>query len=312
MEHLKKVAFWLIVLTIGYFQLSSAWALILGVVLAFTIGNAYSSLTKKFIPYLLQISIVGLGFGMNLNDVAKAGLNGMALTVISITATLCLGLQLGRFFKIDQKTSWLISVGTAICGGSAIATIAPIIKAKEENISVALGTVFLLNALALLIFPPIGHSLLLTQEQFGLWSALAIHDTSSVVGANLQYGPQALQIGTTIKLARALWIIPLSFIVSFYFRDQAEGKKFVKIKIPWFILGFLLSSLIATFFPLIKSITSPIEQVSKMALILTLFFIGISLNPKMLKTVGLKFILQGVGLWCVVLSLSLLFVKFFI
>ncbi len=311
MEYLKKSLFWVLVLSISFFQLSSAWALVLGVVMAFTLGNPYSAVTKKLTPLFLQISIVGLGFGMNLQEVAKAGLTGFTLTILSISATLLIGLLLGHIFKVDTKTSWLISIGTAICGGSAIAAIAPIIKAKEENISIALGTVFLLNALALIIFPPVGHVLNLTQTQFGTWSALAIHDTSSVVGATLQYGTQALQVGTTIKLARALWIIPLSFLVGHYFnfKDKQESK--FKIKIPWFILGFLLSSLIASFLPQIKPLTTKIELASRMALILTLFFIGTGLSPKTLKTVGFKSIFQGVGLWLIVLSSSLFLLKYF-
>lgn len=311
MNTLSKIAFWLILLSIGFFHLSSALALVLGVVLALVFTNPYSVYTKKLTPLFLQISIIGLGFGMNLTEVLKAGLSGFGYTIISIAGTLFLGLLIGKYLQVEKSTSLLLSVGTAICGGSAIAAISPIIKAKEESISIALGSVFLLNALALLIFPPIGHYFHLSQEQFGLWSALAIHDTSSVVGASMQYGPEALQIGTTVKLARALWIIPLSFGIGYYWKKQQEtpqGK--TKLKIPWFILGFLLTALFTSLFPEAHFVTQKLELLAKQTLILTLFFIGTSLSYQTIKKVGLKPMVQGFSLWILVLIMTLTFVLF--
>lgn len=287
---------------------NSAVALVLGTSIALFFSNPFSDKTKIYSPKLLTYSVVGLGAGMNLSTVAKAGLSGIGFTAISITGSLFLGLAFGKLFKSESKTSILISVGTAICGGSAIAAVAPVIKAKPQSISVALGTVFLLNALALIIFPPIGHYLNLTQDQFGLWSALAIHDTSSVVGAGLQFGPQALEIGTTIKLARALWIVPLTFGFSFFAR-RTDQEIVSKTKKPWFILGFLFLAALVTWIPALHGPGKFIEMFARKILVLTLFLIGSNLSLSTLKSVGFRPLLQGVCLWLIVSLSTLLIMK---
>jgi uncharacterized integral membrane protein (TIGR00698 family) len=299
---------------------SSALALLLGVGLALTFGNPWIEQTKKLTPRLLSYSIVGLGAGMNLVTVAQAGMAGLGYTAVSIILTLGLGLALGRWLKSERETSILISVGTAICGGSAIAAVAPVIRAKPQVMTVALGTVFILNAVALLLFPVIGHAMGLSQNQFGIWSALAIHDTSSVVGAGLKYGVEALRVGTTVKLARALWIVPLTF--AFAFVQNAEAKNdaisqdktsFSRVKKPWFILGFVLMAGIATWLPVMLSgagtVAILVEALARKGLVLTLFFIGANLSLATLKEVGLRPFLQGLTLWLSVLVVTLLFVK---
>lgn len=272
-------------------------ALLIGIALAVSLGNPYSRVTGKYTSLLLQWSVIGLGFGMNLLVVASVGLHGIGYTVVGISTTLFLGYLLARAFKVERDTGVLISVGTAICGGSAIAAVAPTLRAKPNSISVALGTVFTLNAIALVIFPPLGHMLGLSQSQFGLWSALAIHDTSSVVGASLQYGAEALQIGTTVKLARALWIVPLTIASSSLF---AKGGEKGKAKRPWFILGFVLAAALVTWIPQAQVAGHWIEAVAKRTLVLTLFLIGANLTLATLKAVGIKPLLLGVSLWILV------------
>ena len=291
---------------------TSASALALGVLIAVIWGNPFSDRTKIYSQKLLSYSIVGLGAGMNLITVSQAGLEGLSYTVISITLTLILGLSLGKILKADSDTSLLISVGTAICGGSAIAAVSPVIKARSQSITVALGTVFILNALALVIFPNIGHHFELTQRQFGLWSALAIHDTSSVVGASLQYGAEALQIGTTVKLARALWIVPLTLGLSFVQRKQQVDRQQGPTKKPWFILGFLMMAAVFTWLPQFNKIGHSIELVARKGLVLTLFLIGLNLTRSTLKAVGLRPFLQGLILWLIVSIVSLISIKFII
>ena len=288
---------------------SAATALLLGVLVAVLSGNPFVDYTKKYAQNLLALSIVGLGAGMNLVAVGAAGLSGLGVTVVTITLTLLLGVMLGRLLKSDRETSLLISVGTAICGGSAIAAIAPVMRAKPHAIAVALGTVFLLNAVALVLFPILGHFLELSQRQFGLWSALAIHDTSSVVGAGLQYGADALQIGTTVKLARALWIVPLTLAFGFWYRDAAQQGK-VKTKKPWFILGFLLMAALVTWVPALQGVGHDIEGVARKGLVVALFLIGSNLTVDTLKQVGLRPLLLGVALWVVVAVSTLLLVKY--
>jgi uncharacterized integral membrane protein (TIGR00698 family) len=270
-------------------------ALFLGLIIAQFVGHPYQQHNKKLTTYLLQYSIIGLGFGMNIQTALKAGSQGILFTVVSILGTLLLGTLLGRAFKIDKKTSHLISSGTAICGGSAIAAVAPVIQAEEQQISVALGIVFILNSIALFVFPILGHQLHLTQHQFGLWSAIAIHDTSSVVGAASAYGTEALEVATTVKLARALWIIPVALGTAFAFRN---GKQ--KIKIPYFIGGFILAMFIYTYVPAIHPISPYIVAVAKKGLTITLFLIGAGLSRKAIRAVGVKPLLQGVILWVVI------------
>jgi len=267
-------------------------ALLMGLIIAQFIGHPYLHLNHKATHILLQISVVGLGFGMNVTSAMKAGKEGILFTIISIIATLIIGFVLGKFLKIEKKTSFLISAGTAICGGSAIAAISPVIKAEEKQISMALGTIFILNSVALVVFPFIGHTLNLSQTQFGMWCAIAIHDTSSVVGAASKYGPQALEVATTVKLARALWIIPVAFFSTFIFKNKGT-----KIKIPYFIGLFVLAMIANTYIPFVQEYSSYFTTIAKSGLTLTLFLIGCGLSRKVLLSVGYKPLLQGIVLW---------------
>ncbi|HTI60316.1 YeiH family protein [Mucilaginibacter sp.] len=275
-------------------------ALLLGIIFAQFVGHPFAQASHKITAWLLKIAVVGLGFGMNIHSAVSAGKDGFLFTSISIVSVLSIGLVAGRLMKIDKKTSFLISAGTAICGGSAIAALSPVIQAKEKQISVAMGTIFILNSVALFLFPAIGHRLHLSQNQFGLWCAIAIHDTSSVVGAASHYGQQALEVATTVKLARALWIIPVAFLTSALFKTGSR-----KVSIPYFIGLFILAMLINTYIPIIKPLVPYITSVSKTGLTLTLFLIGTSLSFKTLKTVGLVPLLQGVLLWTIISVTSL-------
>lgn len=278
-------------------------ALLLGLVVANLFGHPFLKLNHKATNYLLQFSVVGLGFGMNVHSAISAGKEGFLFTVFSILTTLVLGTFLGKWFKTEKKTSHLISCGTAICGGSAIAAIAPVIKSNERQTSIALGVIFILNSVALFIFPAVGHWLDLTQKEFGLWCAIAIHDTSSVVGAATKYGPEALQIATTVKLARALWIIPVAIITSFIFKNKSE-----KIKIPYFIGLFILAMIINTYLPEMELIGRQLVSVAKIGLTVTLFLIGAGLNRTVLQSVGLKPLAQGVLLWTFIAVITLLLI----
>jgi len=278
-------------------------ALLAGIALAVFLGNPYVDLTRRYTHKLLTWSVMGLGAGMNLLVVTRVGLHGIGYTVVGISCTLLIGFLISRLLKVDRDTGILISVGTAICGGSAIAAVAPTIRAKPQSMSVALGTVFLLNSLALMIFPPIGHWLGLSQTQFGLWSALAIHDTSSVVGATLQYGAEALQVGTTVKLARALWIVPLTIASSALFaRGNQSGEKPNR---PWFILGFLIAAGVVTWIPLAQIPGHWVEMIARRTLVLTLFLIGANLTLSTLRSVGLKPFVLGISLWILAGSATL-------
>lgn len=274
----------------GY--ISPPTALLLGLIVANLSGHPFLYLNHKATTVLLQISVVGLGFGMNVNNALSAGKEGFLFTVVSIFSTLILGSFLGKWFNIEKKTAHLISCGTAICGGSAIAAIAPVIKSDEKQTSVALGVIFILNSIALFLFPAVGHWLNLTQQEFGLWCAIAIHDTSSVVGAANKYGPEALQIATTVKLARALWIIPVALITASLFNNQKT-----KIKIPYFIGLFILAILLNTFVHQTAIVAPYLVSIAKTGLTVTLFLIGAGLNWKILKTLGIKPLLQGILLW---------------
>lgn len=282
---------------------SSGGALVMGVIIVLLFGNPYAEKTKTLPNKLLQISVIGLGAGMNLAVIGKVGLSGIGYTITGIAITLFLGNLLGKWLKIERDTSVLISVGTAICGGSAIAAVSPVIKAKHHDVSVALGTVFMLNALALFLFPWIGHQLNLTQTQFGLWSALAIHDTSSVVGASLQFGPEALKVGTTVKLARALWIMPVAFLIGFLRRKEPGDTQ--KAKRPWFILGFIIAASVVTFIPSLQPGGHIVESMAKRLMVLTLFLIGTGLNRTAIKSVGPRPFIQGIFLWIIIGSISL-------
>ena len=275
-------------------------ALLMGLIIAQFIGHPYLHLNHKATHILLQVSVVGLGFGMNVTSALKAGKEGILFTIVSIIGTLVIGFFMGKFLKIEKKTSYLISTGTAICGGSAIAAISPVIKAEEKQISVALGTIFILNSVALFLFPFIGHQLNLSQSQFGMWCAIAIHDTSSVVGAASKYGPQALEIATTVKLARALWIIPVAFLSTFIFKNKES-----KIKIPYFIGLFVLAMIANTYIPFVQQYNHYLTNFAKAGLTLTLFLIGCGLNRKTISSVGFKPLIQGVILWVIIATAAL-------
>jgi len=275
----------------------AAAALAAGVVLAMCFGNPLVARTRALSRWLLPAAVVGLGGAMDLPAVLRVGARGIGYTVFGIAITIALGCLLSRALSVGRRTGLLITVGTAICGGSAIAAAAPVLAANEEEISVSLGTVFLLNSAALLVFPAIGHSLALGQKPFGLWAALAIHDTSSVVGASLQYGQQALEIATTVKLARALWIVPVTLMMGVAFRNPAAEGAPRGGRRPWFILGFLAVAAATSFIPPLRAPGLVVAAVARRALVLTLFLIGLGLSRETLRAVGLRPLLLGVLLW---------------
>jgi len=287
-------------------------ALAVGLVFGLAFDHPLRTESSTLAKTLLQLSVIMLGFGMNLFQVLRVGKSGFLYTAISITASICVGVLLGKLLAVRNKTSFLITAGTAICGGSAIAAVAPILDANEEEISVAMGTVFVLNSIALLIFPWIGAALHLTQDQFGLWAALAIHDTSSVVGASAKYGNEALLIGTTVKLARALWIIPVSLFTAVYVRALARRKdgsaksSAIRVKFPWFIVLFCLVSVMRTYQPSHAAQFDILARLGKTGLTATLFLIGSCLSMRTVKQVGFRPFVQGVMLWVIVATASVL------
>jgi uncharacterized integral membrane protein (TIGR00698 family) len=321
----RQVIFTVIVLACLTPLVSPPLALVLGLFVALFVGHPFPQLNHRATNLLLQVSVVGLGFGINAASALRAGKEGFLFAAASIAGTLSFGLLLGRLFHIEKKTSLLISGGTAICGGSAIAALSPVIRADERQVSVAMGTIFILNSVALFLFPVIGHLLHLSQTQFGLWSAIAIHDTSSVVGAAGRYGPEALQIATTVKLARALWIIPVSLLAALLFRSsratgsQATGNQTTSsratgsratgsqitggtrpnIKSPWFIGLFVAAILLNTWLPL-PALDHVVIQGAHAGLTLTLFLIGSGLSMQVLRNTGVKPLLQGVILWALI------------
>ncbi len=282
---------------------SSSVALLLGLFFALAIGNPYLPTTQSITPKLLQASVIGLGAGMNLEVVARVGLHGIGYTATGILLTTLIGLSIGYFLKLNKEVSLLVTMGTAICGGSAIAAVASTIRAKAPETSVALATVFFLNAMALLIFPALGHHFGLSETQFGLWSALAIHDTSSVVGSALAYGGKAVEVATTVKLVRALWIVPVCIAIGFFFR---AGKKPAR---PWFILGFIAIAALVTFVPVLAAPGKIIYAIATRSLVLTLFLIGSNLSRASLQQVGMRPLIQGVTLWGIVASVTLLAIQ---
>ncbi len=285
---------------------SPAIALALGIVLAFAFGNPYPGLSGKPTKYLLQASVVLLGFGMNLSAIYEAGKSGILFTVATIFATLAAGWLIGRMLGVNEKTSALVSSGTAICGGSAIAAVGPAINAESKEMSVALGTVFVLNAIALFLFPLIGSAMALSQEQFGIWAAIAIHDTSSVFGAGQAYGDQALATATTVKLARALWIAPLALLFAWLYRSEEKENR-TGSAIPWFIFLFIGAAAIRTFAPpiVLPSIFDSLVNLAKAGMTVTLFLIGVSLTPRTLKEVGSRPLIQGLMLWIMISAVGL-------
>ncbi len=298
---ITKIIF--IALFVGSFFLPSALALLAGIVLALTLGSPYPVFTKKVSKYLLQASVVGLGFGMNLYSAVESGKDGMIFTIVSVVGVLVLGSLLGKVFRLSRNNSYLISAGTAICGGSAIAAVAPVIDADEDETSLSLATIFVLNAVALFIFPALGHLIGLSQEQFGTWAAIAIHDTSSVVGAGAAYGETALKIATTVKLTRALWIIPVAIATTFIFRKKGK-----KISVPWFIFLFIAAMVANTWAGIPEGVSSAISTGAKHALGATLFLIGCGMSLDSIRKVGIRPFLLGITLWTIISVVSLLVV----
>lgn len=278
-------------------------ALVAGLIFGLTAVHAFHEEARNLSRFLLQAAVVCLGFGMNLQEVAHAGRSGFLYTAISISFALSLGALLGKLLKVQQTQSLLIAFGTAICGGSAIAAMGPVLEASEEEMAVSLGTVFVLNSIALLTFPAIGWAVHLSQTQFGLWAALAIHDTSSVVGAGAKYGPIALAVGTTVKLARALWIVPLAIVTA------TLRKSRTRIKWPWFILYFCVAAVMATYVPRYVPSSLPLfaalDRLGRAALTVVLFLIGTGITRGTLRQIGVRPLIQGVTLWIAVASLSL-------
>ena len=279
--------------------LSPPFALAVGLIFGLVFTHPFLGDSKNLAKFLLQASVVALGFGMNLREVLRAGRSGFLYTAVGITFAMATGLLIGRFLKVAKTASFLITAGTAICGGSAIAAVAPIVQASDEEMAVSLGTVFILNSVALLLFPAIGWALHLSQEQFGLWSALGIHDTSSVVGATARYGPVALVVGTTVKLARALWIVPLSL------GTAAIKKTKGRIQWPWFILFFCMAAVVNTYLPQAAHLSASVSTLGKLGLTATLFLIGTGISRSTIKQVGARPFVQGVLLWIIVGGLSL-------
>ena len=308
LKRYNRILFIVLLLVTLLPQVTPAIALFMGLALALVAGQAYPKFAKKTSKYLLQASVVGLGFGMNLHESLASGKEGMLFTIVSVAAVMIIGFFVGKWLRVDRKTAYLISSGTAICGGSAIAAVAPVVKADDNQMSVSLGVIFVLNAIALFIFPPIGHWLGMTQEQFGEWAAIAIHDTSSVVGAgeafDRSYFPdaegKALQIATLIKCTRALWIIPLALITTLIFKEKNS-----KIYIPWFIFLFVLAMVANTYIALPTQLTGSLVWLAKKGLTVTLFLIGSGLSVDVLRSVGIKPMVQGILLWIVIALLSL-------
>jgi len=294
MPTLAKILFALGVLLSFTGYVSPPVALAAGIMFGLTFQHPYISESRGITRILLQSSVVALGFGMNLHEVLKAGSSGLVYTALGISFALLMGLALGGVLQVQGKCSFLISSGTAICGGSAIAAVAPIVDADEHEMAVSLGTVFILNSVALLIFPPIGSALHLSQTQFGLWAALAIHDTSSVVGAASKYGAQALVVGTTVKLARALWIVPLALATAAIKHHRS------RISFPWFILFFIFAAVLNTYVPVVTHVSAQLFTIGRLGLTATLFLIGSGISRGTLKEVGWRPMLQGVLLWLAV------------
>jgi uncharacterized integral membrane protein (TIGR00698 family) len=316
---LSQILFFLALLLSFTGILSPPVALTAGILFGLSFTHPYFTQSRTCAKFLLQASVVALGFGMNLHEVLKAGRSGFVYTAMGITFALIVGLALGKLLRVQGNSSFLITAGTAICGGSAIAAVGPILQADDEEMAVSLGTIFILNSIALLLFPPIGNALHLSQTQFGLWAALAIHDTSSVVGASKEYGADALVIGTTVKLARALWIVPLALATAAYkrrgsfatvrsadsgAREGAAGR----VKLPWFILFFVLAAVCNSYLQVLCTVTNSLFTLGRLGLTATLFLIGTGLSRSTLREVGWRPLLQGILLWVVVGLTSLYFI----
>ena len=296
---LRKGLFFLLLAASLLPFVSTGAGLAMGIAFSFLVGNPWPDQTSRFSKDLLKISVVGLGFGIQLAEVWRIGRSSLVYTFVGIVGTLVAGTLLGRALKMRQSTSTLVSFGTAICGGSAIAAMAPVVQAENEDVAVSLATVFTLNSVALFLFPVIGHFLHLGQEAFGIWAGVAIHDTSSVVGAASTYGLAALATGTTVKLSRAVWIAPC--VLAYGWIRKSEGKAAV----PWFIAGFIAAAAVRSVLPQFQAFWHGVAGVARQALVATLFLIGAGLGPDVLRKVGFRPMIQGVLLWMLVGALSL-------
>lgn len=303
----KKLALWILAAACFLPWISPPIALFAGLAFAFTVGNSDAKRSAKVQKYLLQASVVGLGFGIHITAVVKAGSTGLGATAASLVLTMAAGLALGHALHVEKTTSRLLSTGTAICGGSAIAAMGPVLGAAPREMSIALGSVFILNALALFIFPEVGHLAGLSETQFGYWAAIAIHDTSSVVGAAARYGQGALDIAVPVKLARALWILPMVAVAAITVRSKNKSAAF-----PWFVLAFLGASVVATLLPAGAPVWKVLVAIAKGGLAATLFLIGAGLSRETLRTVGWRPMMQAVVLWLAVSTASLWIVKTFV
>lgn len=315
---MKQLSFWLYVILLGavmfpydlfgYTFMTSAVALFIGLAFAFTLECPVPKFNKLVSKYLLQISVVALGFNMSIEESLQSGKDGMLFTIVSVIGVMLLGVWFAKMMGINKKIGYLVSSGTAICGGSAIGAVGPLVRADNNEMSVSLGVIFILNAIALFIFPPIGHYFNLSAEQFGTWAAIAIHDTSSVVGAGLAYNaeaPGALDVATLVKLTRALWIIPLALVTMWIFRDKDQ-----KLSIPWFIFLFIVAIVINSYCSLPAQFTSAAVWFAKKGMVVTLFLIGASLSRKMIRSVGTRPLLLAISLWIIIGVSSLIVVKY--
>ncbi len=328
-DKIGKIIYWVLLVIVffpfGYFcgreYVTAPIGLALGLIFALIFGTPFPKFNKFLSKWLLQASVVGLGFGMNLIRSLQSGAEGMIFTVVSVIGVMVIGVMLGKYMGINNKTSYLISSGTAICGGSAIAAVGPVVKADQNEMAVSLGVIFILNAIALFIFPPMGHFFGLSQTQFGTWAAIAIHDTSSVVGAGAAYGAEACELATLIKCTRALWIIPLAIFTMWFFPKfnsrtggaSEEGK--AKISIPWFIFLFVLAMVINTYtpesaMPVMGPVYTFLAAFAKKCLVAVLFAIGAGLSLKVIKSVGVKPMIQALTLWMAIGATSLFVVMY--
>lgn len=295
----SRVIFVVLALSVASGLLSAPIALACGIAFAMCFAHPFEAGSRRWSKRLLQLSVIALGFGMNIGEVLRTGRASFAYTAIGISVVMLLGLMLGKLFGVRGKASFLVTAGTAICGGSAIAAIAPITHPDEEELAMSMGTVFTLNSVALFLFPAIGLALHMTQTQFGLWSALAIHDTSSVVGAAAKYGPQALAVGTAVKLTRALWIIPVALLTA------VANKNKVRVKLPWFIVLFCVAAFANSWLPSLASVFAKVQEAGHIGLALTLFLIGTGISMQVVKQAGVRVMGQGVLLWVLAAGASL-------
>lgn len=304
-QHLAKFYFFAVLLCALFGLISSPVALGLGFIFSVVFKHPFLSKSQISIQWLLKIAVIGLGFGMAIMETIKTSISSFGLTLFCVILTVSFGLLLARYLHLDKSLGHLITSGTSICGGSAIAAISPIIKADTKTITMALGAVFFLNAIALIAFPYFGHILHLNQQQFGLWCAVAIHDTSSVVGASLNYGEEALNIATTVKLSRTLWIIPMSLVSMVLFKTKGQ-----RIKIPYFILLFVLAIILNSSHIIPEAISLEFVNISKHLLVVTLFLVGTTMSVSDIKQTGWKPMVFASMLWGFVSVISLLYILF--